>query len=115
VTTKAAPPRSADPMRNDPSRHWGAIVPFVPAEVLVEQARALESAGLIGVLAPQVYGPPFVPLAAVAAGTATSCEPAAIDEGADLSLPLRLLNEIAVYLPARRGLRRRWHDCLRDR
>jgi hypothetical protein len=45
VTTKAAPPRSADPMRNDPSRHWGAIVPFVPAEVLVEQARALESRG----------------------------------------------------------------------
>jgi probable F420-dependent oxidoreductase len=56
-------------MRNDPSRHWGAIVPFAPAVALAEQARAMEAAGLAGVLAPQTYGPPFVPLAAVAGAT----------------------------------------------
>jgi probable F420-dependent oxidoreductase len=56
-------------MRNDPGRHWAAVVPFMPVDVLTEQARALEAAGLAGILAPQVYGPPFVPLAAVAATT----------------------------------------------
>jgi probable F420-dependent oxidoreductase len=69
MTTEAAVRRSAQTMRNDPSRHWGAVVPFVPATVLAEQARALESAGLLGILAPQIYGPPFVPLAAIAAAT----------------------------------------------
>src|SRR5215813_6859175 len=51
------------------ARHWGAIVPFVPASVLAEQARAIESAGLQGILSPQIYGPPFVSLAAAAVAT----------------------------------------------
>jgi alkanesulfonate monooxygenase SsuD/methylene tetrahydromethanopterin reductase-like flavin-dependent oxidoreductase (luciferase family) len=70
MATATAARLSAESMRNDPSRHWGAVVPFVPAGVLAEQARALESAGLAGILAPQIYGPPFVTLAAVAAATA---------------------------------------------
>jgi probable F420-dependent oxidoreductase len=56
-------------MRNDPSRHWGAVVPFMPATALADQARAMEAAGLRGLLAPQIYGPPFVPLAVAAGAT----------------------------------------------
>jgi probable F420-dependent oxidoreductase len=57
------------PGRNEPSRHWGAVVPFMPAALVADQARALETAGLRGILAPQIYGPPFVALAAAAAAT----------------------------------------------
>jgi probable F420-dependent oxidoreductase len=56
-------------MRNDPARHWAVVVPFVPAGLLADQARSYEAAGLAGIQAPQIYGPPFVPLAVVAAAT----------------------------------------------
>lgn len=49
-------------------RVWGTIVPL-PAPLLVEAARRAEASGLEGVFAPQVYGPPFIPLAAAAAVT----------------------------------------------
>lgn len=39
------------------------------APAIAAQAKALEAAGLEGLFAPQVYGPPFVPLAAAAAVT----------------------------------------------
>jgi probable F420-dependent oxidoreductase len=61
-------PATTDIVR-DPSRHWAAVVPFAPAKVVADQARAFESAGLKGVLAPQIYGPPFIPLAVAAAAT----------------------------------------------
>ena len=41
----------------------------VPPGVLTGQAKMYEQAGLEGLFAPQVYGPPFVPLAAAAAVT----------------------------------------------
>lgn len=49
-------------------RYWTVITPS-PAPVLTMQAKMAEEAGLEGIFAPQVYGPPFVPLAAAAAVT----------------------------------------------
>lgn len=49
-------------------RYWGTVTPL-PAPVLAMQAKMQEDAGLEGLFAPQVYGPPFVPLAAAAAVT----------------------------------------------
>lgn len=49
-------------------RHWGVLQPL-PAPLLVEMARGAEARGLQGCFAPQVYGPPFLPLAAAAAVT----------------------------------------------
>lgn len=51
-------------------KYWGTVPPM-PAPMLAAQARQLEAMGLEGVFAPQVYGPPFIPLA-VAAGATTS-------------------------------------------
>ena len=48
--------------------YWGVITPL-PAPVLTMQAKMAEDAGLEGLFAPQVYGPPFVSLAAAAAVT----------------------------------------------
>jgi probable F420-dependent oxidoreductase len=45
---------------------WGVVT---PTAAVAGQARLFEQAGLEGVFAPQVYGPPFVPLAAAAAVT----------------------------------------------
>lgn len=56
-------------MSHDPRRLWASLAAFVPAPALAEQARALEGAGLAGIFSPQIYGPPFVPLAACAAVT----------------------------------------------
>jgi probable F420-dependent oxidoreductase len=55
-------------MAADKRRYWGVISPL-PASVLTMQAKMLEEAGLEGLFAPQVYGPPFIPLAAAAAVT----------------------------------------------
>jgi probable F420-dependent oxidoreductase len=53
-----------------PSRHyWGVITADFPAGVLTAQARQMEETGMEGIFAPQMYGPPFVPLAAAAAVT----------------------------------------------
>ncbi len=54
-------------MPNKP-KYWGTIVPL-PAPILTAQAKQLESMGLEGLFAPQVYGPPFVPLATAAGAT----------------------------------------------
>lgn len=54
-------------MANEP-RFWGTIT-SMPAPVLAGLAQHLEGRGVEGLFAPQVYGPPFVPLAAAAAVT----------------------------------------------
>lgn len=46
-------------------RYWGFVNPQ-PAPILAALAKQAEAQGLAGVFAPQVYGPPFVPLAAAA-------------------------------------------------
>jgi len=48
------------------TRHWSVLQPL-PAPILTELARQAEAQGIHGCFAPQVYGPPFLPLA-VAAG-----------------------------------------------
>jgi len=50
-------------------KHWGLVSPFLPARAVAEAARLQEAAGLAGTFAAQVFGPPFAPLAAAAAGT----------------------------------------------
>ncbi|RMD85452.1 MAG: LLM class flavin-dependent oxidoreductase [Candidatus Dadabacteria bacterium] len=47
-------------------RYWTVIQPM-PAPMLAMAVKQAEAAGVHGVFAPQVYGPPFVTLAAVAA------------------------------------------------
>jgi probable F420-dependent oxidoreductase len=49
-----------------PPRQWGVLQPL-PAPILVEMAKQAEARGIHGCFAPQVMGPPFLPLA-VAAG-----------------------------------------------
>lgn len=56
-------------MAADKRPYWGIVTPALPAPVLTAQAKMLEDAGLAGLFAPQVYGPPFIPLAAAAAVT----------------------------------------------
>ncbi len=55
-------------MAKEKRRYWG-IISALPAPVLAMQAKMQEDAGLEGLFAPQVYGPPFVPLAAAATVT----------------------------------------------
>ena len=50
-------------------KFWGVTTPQLPASLIAAQAKQLEDAGLEGVFAPQVYGPPFIPLAAAATTT----------------------------------------------
>jgi probable F420-dependent oxidoreductase len=49
-------------------RHWSVIGP-APAGEITATCRMLEAAGVHGVFAPQVLGPPWIPLAAAAAAT----------------------------------------------
>jgi probable F420-dependent oxidoreductase len=49
--------------------YWGLVTADLPAGVLVAQARQMEEMGMEGIFAPQMYGPPFVPLACAAAVT----------------------------------------------
>lgn len=49
-------------------RYWGLISPM-PAAALAEVAKQYEALGLEGLWAPQLWGPPFVPLAAAAMAT----------------------------------------------
>jgi probable F420-dependent oxidoreductase len=53
-------------------RQWSVLQPL-PAPILVELARQAEARGIHGLFAPQVYGPPFLPLA-VAAGATQSIQ-----------------------------------------
>ncbi len=54
-------------MANNP-KYWGTVTPM-PAPMIAAQAQQLEAMGLEGVFAPQVYGPPFIPLAVAAGAT----------------------------------------------
>jgi len=49
-------------------RYWTVVQPM-PAQILAMAAKQAEMAGVHGIFAPQVYGPPFVTLGAVAAVT----------------------------------------------
>ena len=49
-------------------KYWG-VIPPIPGPLLVDIAKQSEAAGLEGLFATQVYGPPFIPLAAAAAVT----------------------------------------------
>lgn len=49
-------------------RYWG-FVSALPAPILAGLARQAEARGLEGLFAPQVYGPPWIPLAAAAMAT----------------------------------------------
>ena len=53
-------------MTADKRPYWGVVTPL-PGPVLGMQVKMYEDAGVEGLFAPQVYGPPFVPLAAAAA------------------------------------------------
>lgn len=50
---------------------WGLVTPQLPAAFLAAYAKQLEDRGVAGVFAPQLYGPPFLPLAAAATSTTT--------------------------------------------
>ncbi len=52
-------------------RYWGVVSPHMPAREVAQAARQQEAMGLEGTFAAQVYGPPFIPLAAAAASTST--------------------------------------------
>jgi probable F420-dependent oxidoreductase len=45
------------------------VLQSLPAPILVEMARQAEARGIYGCFAPQVYGPPFLPLAVAAGAT----------------------------------------------
>jgi len=49
-------------------RHWTVLQPL-PAPILTELARQAEAQGIHGCFSPQVYGPPFLPLAVAAGAT----------------------------------------------
>ena len=49
-------------------KFWG-VLPVLPGAELQEAARQYEALGLEGLFSIQVYGPPFIPLAAAGAAT----------------------------------------------
>jgi probable F420-dependent oxidoreductase len=51
-----------------PRRYW-SFLPVLPAPIVAEAARRAEAQGLAGLFAAQVYGPPWIPLAAAAVST----------------------------------------------
>jgi probable F420-dependent oxidoreductase len=55
-------------IRSDRRRLWTVLTPL-PAPVLTSLAQLAESRGVQGIFVPQVYGPPFVALGAIAAVT----------------------------------------------
>ena len=54
---------------SDERRIWGVTTPQLPASMIAAMAAQYEQAGVTGVFAPQVLGPPFPPLAAAATST----------------------------------------------
>jgi alkanesulfonate monooxygenase SsuD/methylene tetrahydromethanopterin reductase-like flavin-dependent oxidoreductase (luciferase family) len=50
-------------------RRWWAVMPVLPAPAMKGIAQAMEATGFEGCFSLQIYGPPFVPMAAVAAVT----------------------------------------------
>jgi len=57
------------PTTAEASRRYWAVLNPMPAPMLTMAARQLEASGVHGVFAPQVYGPPFLPLATIAGVT----------------------------------------------
>ena len=53
------------------ARRWWGVLPVLPAPVLGGMAKQMEAVGFEGCFSLQIYGPPFVPMAAVAAMTDT--------------------------------------------
>jgi Coenzyme F420-dependent N5,N10-methylene tetrahydromethanopterin reductase and related flavin-dependent oxidoreductases len=56
-------------MQNDVSRQWAVLAPFVPGEVLTAQAQQIETLGMAGIQAFQVWAAPWPTLAHCAAVT----------------------------------------------
>lgn len=56
-------------MTSKKRRYWGFVVPDMPATAVAAQAKMQEDAGLDGLMAPEVYSTPFIPLAIAAAAT----------------------------------------------
>lgn len=54
---------------NGRRKYWGIVVPLMPAEMIAASAKQMEDAGIHGAFAIQVYGPPWIPLAAAATST----------------------------------------------
>ena len=52
-------------------RRWWGVMPILPAPVMGGMAKQMEAVGFEGCFSLQIYGPPFVPMAAVAAMTDT--------------------------------------------
>lgn len=52
-------------------RRWWGVMPILPAPAMGGLARQMEQVGFEGCFSLQIYGPPFVPMAAVAAMTDT--------------------------------------------
>ncbi len=52
-------------------RRWWGVMPILPAPVMGGIAKQMEACGFEGCFSLQIYGPPFVPMAAVAAMTDT--------------------------------------------
>ena len=52
-------------------RRWWGVMPVLPAPVMKGIAAQMEAVGFEGCFSLQIYGPPFVPMAAVAAVTDT--------------------------------------------
>lgn len=50
-------------------RRWWGVMPILPAPVMGGIAKQMEAVGFEGCFSLQIYGPPFVPMAAVAAMT----------------------------------------------
>ena len=53
------------------ARRWWGVMPVLAAPVMGDIARQMEAVGFEGCFSLQIYGPPFVPMAAVAALTDT--------------------------------------------
>jgi alkanesulfonate monooxygenase SsuD/methylene tetrahydromethanopterin reductase-like flavin-dependent oxidoreductase (luciferase family) len=68
-TTTSNRPSEEVTVRNDISRQWAFLTPFVSGGGLSTQARQVEAAGMAGIVCPQVFGSPFVPLSHCAAVT----------------------------------------------
>ena len=56
-------------MADKTKRYWGFVLADMPAAAVAAQAKMQEDAGLDGLLAPQLYSTPFIPLAAAATAT----------------------------------------------
>lgn len=52
-------------------RRWWGVMPILPAPIMKGIAQQMEAVGFEGCFSLQIYGPPFVPMAAVAAVTET--------------------------------------------